>query len=840
MAVERLMPLDPVERRGEVVLSVEGAGKTYSGVTVLRDVSLTLRAGEVHALVGENGAGKSTLVKILSGAIAPDTGVVRLMGEPVHFGSPLDAFRHGVGTVYQELTLVDNLTVGENVLLGQEPTRLGGILRLADLRRISEGLLRRVSLPQRPDDPVQALSVAQQQLLELSKALAHPLRVLILDEPTSALGPGESEDLYRLVARLKAEGLGIVYISHRLDEVLRIADRVTVLKDGAVVLRAERGEIDETQLIRAMVGREVADAALPRAPHRAAPAALAVEGLCGHGFSGVSFTLRQGEILALCGPVGSGAVEVAQVLGGVAVGFRGSVRRDGRAVDLSSPAAAAAAGIVFAPEDRKRDGLAMGRTVRENITMGILPALRRRGLLSRADEASVLQRGVREVALSPALLDRECRYLSGGQQQKVLLARCLAARPKVLVLAEPTRGVDVGARAEIYEIVRHLAEGGMAILVVSSDTREVVQLCDRVVVMARGQVVRELEGPELTRESVMASASVARDGDPRPGALPGPTAPSATRRRAVRPALVPFAALVLLSVVFSFLTPYFLGGQNLGNLARQMVVLGLASVGQMLVILTGGIDLSIGAVATLANLVSASLLLGPLAGLAVPLTLLIGVAAGVVNAFLVNFKIPPFLATYAMALIVNGLGLGWYENGTATVPRYFWGLSGVRLGPFPAATLVVFGLFALAGFLLLRTAMGRHLFAFGRDPEAARVSGVRPVRMVLFAYVTSALMAALVGVFLTARIGSGLPKSASGLELDAIAAVMLGGASLFGGRITVLGTIAGVIVLTVISNGLTLLAVNPFYIGILRGLIMLAVVAVWAYTDRIHRESRLA
>lgn len=839
MAVERVNPLDPHGQHGNEVLSVEGVGKTYSGVTVLREVSLTLYAGEVHALVGENGAGKSTLVKILSGAIAPDTGEVRLLGQPVHFHSPLDAFRHGVGTVYQELTLVDNLSIGENVLLGHEPTRAGGILRLADLWRISAGLLKRVLLPHRPLEPVQALSVAQQQLLELSKALAHPLRVLILDEPTSALGPRESEDLYRLVARLKEEGLGIVYISHRLDEVLRIADRITVLKDGAVVVRADRGEIDETQLIRAMVGREVADSTRgPRPLAETAPSALTVEGLGGHGFHEVSFTLRQGEILALAGPVGSGAVQVAQVLGGVAPSRTGALVREHRTVDLSSPGAAAAAGIVFAPEDRKRDGLALGRSARENITMGILPSLRRHGLLSQVEQSQVVERAVREVSLSPALLDQECRYLSGGQQQKVLLARCLAARPRVLVLAEPTRGVDVGARAEIYEIIRRLSTQGMAILVVSSDTREVVQLCDRVIVMSRGGVVRELEGSQLTRESIVASASTLRD----PGVPDGePDSPVASRRRlAMRPAAVPFVALAFLSIVFALLSPYFLERQNLGNLARQMVVLGLASVGQMLVILTGGIDLSIGAVATLTNLVSASLLLGPLAGLAVPLTLLLGAAIGSANALLINFRVPAFLATYAMALIVNGLGLGWYENGTATVPRYFWGLSGVRLGPFPAATVVVFGLFALSGFVLLRTALGRHLFAFGRDPQAARVSGVRPLRMVMFAYVTCGLMSAMVGVFLTARIGSGLPKSASGLELDAIAAVMLGGASLFGGRITVLGTIAGVIVLTVISNGLTLLAVNPFYIGILRGLIMLAVVAVWAFTDRLHRESRLA
>jgi len=824
----------------EAVVAVEGVTKTYSSGQALRGVSVSCRAGEVRALLGENGAGKSTLVKIISGAMLPDFGNVLLRGRPVNFRSPVDALRRGVGVVYQELTLLDNLRAGENVLLGQEPVFPGGVLRLSDLWRTSEKFLRLVGLPHRPNTQIGAMPIAQRQLLEVAKAISRQLSVLILDEPTSALGHQESKALFTLLGMLKQRGLAIIYISHRLEEVLGLADTITVLKDGVIVADLAASEVSESDLIRYMVGYDVA----PRRPDDVEFSAdevpaLEVSALTGDGFAEVSFQVRRGEVLGIAGLLGSGAADVVEALVGERMVWSGDILRAGKRVNIRNPSDARRHGVVFAPEDRKRDGLALGRTAAENISMGVLDKVRHYGVLSAKEERELVSRSAREVALADQFLDRECRFLSGGQQQKVLLARCLAARSEVLVVAGPTRGVDVGARSEIYAIIHRLADRGMAIVVASSDTREIEEVCDRVLIFGCGRVMDEMKGGAIRRAPVMAAITRAAEGDNTLRATNRSHEPQfAHRLTSILSEAFPVLTLILIASVFAASSRYFLTAQNFEGLARQIVVLGLASVGEMMVILTGGIDLSIGAVATLTNLVSAELLLSYSAAVAVPATITIGAFIGAINALLVWSRFPAFLATYAVSLILGGLSLAWFPQSVGPVPKYFWALSSAQVGPFPIATLLLLAIFALAWLVLWRTALGRHLFAYGRDPEAARLSGIRPMNVLLAAYVTSGIAAALVGNFLSARIGGGLPHSASGLELDAIAAVMLGGASLFGGLVTIGGTLAGAAVLTVIANGFNLMRIDPFYTGILRGVVMLMVVGIWAMAQQ--RKKRQA
>ncbi|MGH7120577.1 MAG: ATP-binding cassette domain-containing protein [Acetobacteraceae bacterium] len=822
------------------VLSVRDVSKTYSSGRVLNNVSLTCRAGEVRALVGENGAGKSTLVKILSGAIPPDAGMIRLHGQEVRFRGPLDALGKGVGVVYQELTLLDNLRAGENVLLGQEPVFPGGILKLGELRQTSAALLRMVGLPDRPERQIDTMAIAQKHLLEVAKAISRHLSLLILDEPTSALGDRQREPLFRLIDTLKKQGLAIIYISHHLDEVLTIADTVTVLKDGVVIADVATGELNEQDLIRHMVGRDVVQsAATPDAPAAADAVALRASGLSGSGFSDVSFAVHRREIIGFAGLLGSGTINVAEALVGVRPALSGRITRDDRPIRIRTPADASRHGIVFVPEDRKRDGLALGRTAAENITMGVLTNLQSGGMLSLRSEREVAVRTAREVSLAERFLDRECRFLSGGQQQKVLLGRCLAARSDVLVVAEPTRGVDVGARAEIYTILRRLAARGTAIVVVSSDTRELAELCDRILIFGAGRMTGEMPRGALTREAIMAAVSAAAG----PASRTSQAAPLAEASPAKEgysatflSEAIPAVAFILIAGMFAISSRYFLTGQNLQDLERQAVVLGLAAFGQMMVILTGGIDLSIGATATMANMVSAQLLMSYGPASAIAGTFLMGACVGAGNALLVRARFPSFLATYAVSLVIAGLSLAWFPHSVGPVPKYFWVLSSAEIGPIPAATLILLLIFGAGWFVLWRTALGRHLFAFGRDPEAARLSGVRTIYVLLAAYVISGVASAAIGVFLTARIGAGLPRSGQGLELEAIAAVMLGGANLFGGRVTIGGTLAGTGVLTILANGFNLLRVDPFYTGILRGAVMLVVVGVWAFAEH-HRAT---
>ena len=833
-AASKITP--PDESASGVVIAVEGVNKTYSSGRALGDVTISCRAGEVRALLGENGAGKSTLVKIISGALRPDSGTVLLRGEPVALRSPIDALRRGVGVVYQELTLLDNLRAGENVLLGQEPVFPTGVLRLSDLWRTSEKFLRVVGLPHRATAPIGAMPIAQKQLLEVAKAISRQLSVLILDEPTSALGQEESKALFALIGMLKQRGLAIIYISHRLEEVLSLADTITVLKDGVVVADVAASGVDESDLIRFMVGHDVATRTPDVAVSSAAGApALETQALCGQGFADVSFAVQRGEVLGVAGLLGSGAIDFAMALVGERQTVSGEILRAGRQVNIRNPGDARRHGVVYAPEDRKRDGLALGRTAAENISMGVLKSVHHFGVLSLGEERKLVAKSASDVALAERLLDRECRFLSGGQQQKVLLARCLASRSDVFVVAEPTRGVDVGARSEIYAIIHRLADEGKAIVVVSSDTREIEELCDRVLVFGAGRIIGELSGRAINRATVMAAVSRGAETSDAPPSIRRSDTQSQRLARHLTMALsaaFPAIALLLISAVFAVSSRYFLTGQNFEGLARQIVVLGLASVGQMMVILTGGIDLSIGATATLANLVSAQLLLSQSAAVAAPAALAVGALIGAVNAALVRWRFPPFLATYAVSLVLAGLSLAWFPQSVGPVPKYFWALSNAQIGPVPIATLLMLAIYGAAWFVLWRTALGRHLFAFGRDGESARLSGVRPTRILMTAYVTSGVAAAMVGVFLSARIGGGLPHSASGLELDAIAAVMLGGASLFGGRVTIGGTLAGVAVLTVIANGFNLMRIDPFYTGILRGFVMLAVVGIWALAQQ--------
>ena len=488
------------------LLTVRGLSKSFAGVRALRGVDFDVLPGEVHCLLGQNGAGKSTLIKTLAGAHRPDGGELLWEGEPVEIGSTTAAIELGIGTMYQELDVVDGLTVAENIFLGHERSTGGVLHRRASAKAASELLARLGHRELSPHAEVGDLSPAGKQIVSMARALSHDVKLIIMDEPSAVLDSEEVANLFRVVEQLTAQGIAVVYISHRLEEIRRIGDRITVLKDGASTASGlPVAETPTPELIRLMTGRSVANVfppAVPIAPD--APVLLEAEGLALRGvFEGVDLTVRAGEVVGLAGLVGSGRSEILETIYGARKSTAGSVKVDGRALRPGSVDAAVRAGIGLSPEERKSQGLILDEPIFRNVTLSSFARFARGGLLDERTERRVAREQIDALELRPADPDRSARTLSGGNQQKILLARWLVHGTKVLLLDEPSRGVDVGARAEIYALIRRLAEAGTAILVVSSEIEEVLGLADRVHVIADGRVLTERDASDLTEHDVL-------------------------------------------------------------------------------------------------------------------------------------------------------------------------------------------------------------------------------------------------------------------------------------------------------------------------------------------------
>jgi ribose transport system ATP-binding protein len=498
------------------LLRVRRIGKSFGAARVLQDVSLDLKAGEILAVVGENGAGKSTLMKILAGIHEDYDGEIALSGEPIRFTGVRDAERRGIAIIHQELNLVPGLTVAENIYLGREPMRFGLLVDRRALGTAAGKLLAELGIRIDAQAQLGRLRIGEQQLVEIAKAISVGARILIMDEPTSALSPGETETLFAIVRRLAAEGVAIIYISHRMDEIMALADQVMILRDGRHVLTAPIGDLTRDRIITAMVGREVISA---RQLHeiKAEDPVLSVKGLwldimtrrgAKRVIDNVSFAVRRGEIFGIGGLLGSGRTEILETIFGAGTGESGGeIRLAGKPVDISSPPRARALGLAFVPEDRKLKGLVLADTISDNIALPSFAELSRFGFRRVAREEQAATRQIRNLAIACRSPRQNSATLSGGNQQKIVLGKWLETRPRVLLLDEPTRGIDVGAKQEIHDLILGLARDGLAVIVVSSELPELLHLSDRVLVMSEGRPQGILSRAQASEEAIMRLAA---------------------------------------------------------------------------------------------------------------------------------------------------------------------------------------------------------------------------------------------------------------------------------------------------------------------------------------------
>ncbi|UYQ60408.1 sugar ABC transporter ATP-binding protein [Streptomyces peucetius] len=512
------------------VLEARGVGKRFPGVTALDDVSFTLRAGETHALVGENGAGKSTLIKVLTGVHRPDGGELLLSGRPVHFTRPFEAQQAGISTIYQEVNLVPLMSVARNIYLGREPRTRLHLIDFARMHHEAAALLDGFGVTVDPRRPLHTLGIGTQQMVALARAVSVKAQVVIMDEPTSSLEPREVETLFRVIDDLRRRGIAVVYVSHRMDELYRICDRVTVLRDGKHIHTGDLADLDRMRLVSMMLGREVSEVrrhgvtSFGEEDHDIArKPVLTATGLTrGHQLHDVSLELHPGEVLGLGGLLGSGRSETVKALAGALPLDAGEIRIDGIPLARLSSSRAIRAGISLLPEDRKAEGIVPGLSVRENIVLAALPRLSRAGIVSRGQQDRIVDIFMKRLRIKASSPEQKVGELSGGNQQKVLLARWLCLEPKVLLLDEPTRGIDVGAKAEVQALIDELAQEGLAVLLISSDIEELIEGSDRIVVLRSGATAGELTGDQVTEEALLAALAddshATDDGTPRTAA----------------------------------------------------------------------------------------------------------------------------------------------------------------------------------------------------------------------------------------------------------------------------------------------------------------------------------
>ncbi|RAZ80115.1 ATP-binding cassette domain-containing protein [Mesorhizobium atlanticum] len=833
-----------------VPVALVGATKAFGGTVALKDVSFDLHSGEVLALLGENGAGKSTCVKLLAGVYSPTDGHVEVDGKPAAFRSPHDAQGAGIAVMHQHPGLFPDLSVAENIYLGHMPRdRFGGIDNAAMLAGAKK-VLATVGLAVPADTRLGALRTSEQQLVEIARALSLDARVLIMDEPTAALSQREVERLFAVVADLRQHGVAMMFVGHRMDEIFRIADRIAVLRDGRLVGVRPKAELGRAAAISMMVGREVSDLYPDR---REKPGALVLEarGLSRAGaFADIDLKLHAGEVVGLGGLVGSGRTEIARVLFGIDQPDDGEILIDGRPVRFTSARDAMDARIAYVSEDRMGQSLVMDFGVLDNAVLPVLDKAARFGLYGTDRAIGLVADWLKRMKLRFAGYGQPVKELSGGNQQKVVLAKWLRTEPRVLILDEPTQGIDVGTKAEVHAMIADLAAQGMAILLISSEMPELIGMCDRIVVLREGHPTAEFSSGEATQEKVLEAATRTVE----QAGAPTEAAQAALEEASKGPANILkrrefglLAATLAVAIPVTIINPRMVSAANLTAVSMDAALLVVAALAQMLVLITRNIDLSIASVIGLSAYMAASMVqaypgLDIAIGLATACA--VGTVCGLINGLVVTRgKIPAIVVTLASMSIFRGFNSIWAAGDQVSadeVTQRWLDMTGLKLAGVPLIVAIAV-LILCAGYVLLyRTAIGRELFATGSNPDGARLIGIPVDRRILMAFGLAGLLGGLCGALWASRYATIDARVALGFELTVIASAVVGGVAIRGGSGTLLGIVLGSLTLLVIKNGLTLVRVDPLWLQGVYGLVILVAIGIDTFIVRRAEQARQA
>lgn len=879
------------ERAHEPTPAVElvGISKIFGSTVAAKDVSFELFPGEVLALVGENGAGKSTLVKTVGGVYRPDEGFLRVAGEKVELHSPLDAQHRGIAVVHQHPGLFPDLSIAENVFAGQPIRGTAGLLDHGKMRSEAQKWIDMLGLHRDAATLVSSLRTSEQQMVEIARALAADAKVLILDEPTAALTIGEVEKLFTVIDDLRTRGVAMMFVGHRLEEIFAVSDRIAILRDGRMIDTRVTSQTDQAETVKLMVGRALGEL-YPRHDVAIGEPVLTVTDLSVTGsFHDVDFTVRAGEVVGLAGLVGSGRTEIARVVFGIDKPTTGSLSLDGDPIRPRSAADAMAHGIAYVSEDRRGQSVIEDFSILDNATLPVISKATKLGMIRRRLELALVSESLERMKLKFARFDQPIGTLSGGNQQKVVLAKWLATNPRLLILDEPTQGIDIQAKAEVHRIISELAAQGLAILMISSDMPELIGACDRIMVMRHGEVVAEFDRENATQyeiglaaTSVTAPAAdqedvgladsptggsaaalvhvvapdtaphIARTASHPPSVVSPEEPPAATRpqgewlkRLVGRRETGLLVALLVIIVPLSILNPRFLSSANLVDLMLvETSLIGIVAIGQLMVMLTRQIDLSVGSIIGLSGYIAASTMsanpdLPVFVGVLVATG--VGLLCGLINGLIVAYgRVPSIVVTLGTLAIYRGLDSilsAGKQVGSADVPDSWLAWTAVK--PLGVSILVWIGavVFIIAGGFLWKTSRGREIYATGSNPDGAKLIGIPAQRRVLLAFCASGLLAGFAGALWASHYTIVDGQLALGIELTVIAAVVVGGVSMRGGSGTVLGALIGTFALLVIKNALALAKVDAQYLQAFYGAAILLAITVDLLVARRARRT---
>lgn len=850
------------------ILRTSDLTKSFAGNVVLDRVGFDVYPGEIHALMGENGAGKSTWINLVTGVHQPDSGTIIFDGVTYHGLSPHQAESIGISTVHQELSLSPHLSVAENIFLGRLPTTSLGQVDYARIEAEATRIFSDLGVEIDPRAHAGELPLAEQQLVEFAKAIVAEPKLLILDEATSALDKNQVELFFASLRALRDRGVAVVFVSHRLEEIFAITDRITVLKNGEYVTTVPTEGTTTDQLVKYMVGREITDIFPPKLPIdelMAQPVVLSVRNLSsGHRFQNVSFDLHRGEILGLGGLQGQGQRELLAALFGLHR-VEGEVLLNGQPAAVRGPRSAMAQRFAFVPEDRKTEGLVLQLPVSDNLALPNLNAVSRAGLIDRGRERALIDSLITKLQIKLRSPKQRILRLSGGNQQKVAIAKWLPQEPQILLLSEPTRGIDVGTKQEIHRLMRELTAAGASILLISSDTIELLGLSDRVLVMYERQPVVTLSGADVTEENVVHASVVGGEaqiaerleakaeatGAPPPEAVAAsgrslnPLAKLGFFSKLSRPwqdVLPIYAVTAIFALIYLYMNRNTFGIDTVNNLSAWLFPLFLAAMSQSVIMITGGIDLSLGNMMSLFTCLLATQMWDSPLSMAKAVTMVLagGALIGLFTGAIVSYiKLPAIIVTLATSFIWAGAALWVLPSAGGHLPRSFSSrFIGQIFGVIPVSLLVLIGALLFWRYAIKRTPLGVGIYAIGDNERGAFFSGLPVKNLRIAAYIISGLFAALAGIGLSAYAGSGDPLIGGTYTLAAIAAAVLGGVSFLGGQGHLRGTIAGVLSLGLVTQILFISGFSVAYQRVIYGLVLIVAIGIKTFAAYRIEERR--